>query len=198
MEKMCGIVWCCTDSADGRGAFAAAGEVAEPALHGVQEMPYPALQSAFDALYPHGDQWYWRGDFVKEIPDEAIRIHLDYAERLPSMQSTMHLYPIDGAVQRVAPDATAFSYRDSNWSMVMAGVDRDPENAPALRDWAVDYWEALHPYSEGGAYVNFMMDEGQERVQATYRENYDRLARIKGHYDPGNLFSVNQNIRPAS
>jgi FAD/FMN-containing dehydrogenase len=198
LQKMCGIVWCCTDGAEAERAFRSAADVAEPALHGVQEMLYPSLQSAFDELYPHGDQWYWRGDFVKDIPDEAVRIHVDYAERMPSMQSAMHLYPIDGAVQRTTSDATAFSYRDSNWSMVIAGVDRDPANADALRDWAIEYWEALHPYSEGGAYVNFMMDEGQARVQATYRANYDRLARIKARYDPENLFSVNQNIRPAT
>jgi hypothetical protein len=197
LKKMCGIVWCCTEPAAAEQAFRAAHDVAEPALHGVQEMPYPALQSAFDELYPRGDQWYWRGDFVSEIPDEAIDIHTGFAERLPSMQSTMHLYPIDGAVQRVGRNDTAFSYRDANWSMVIAGVDRDPATAVLLRDWAVDYWEALHPYSEGGAYVNFMMDEGQERVQATYRDNYERLARIKARYDPGNLFRVNQNIRPA-
>lgn len=197
MRKVCGIVWCCTDAAEAERAFDSAREAAEPILHGAQEMAYPALQSAFDELYPHGDQWYWRGDFVNEIPDEAIQVHLDYAERLPSMQSGMHLYPIDGAVQRVAPDATPFSYRDSHWSMVIAGVDHDPANADALREWAIEYWEALHPYSDGGAYVNFLMDEGQDRVRATYGDNYDRLASIKARYDPGNLFSVNQNIRPA-
>ena len=80
--------------------------------------------------------------------------------------------------------------------MVIAGVDPDPANAEKIRSWAVDYWEALHPYSAGGAYVNFMMDEGQERVQATYRDNYTRLARTKAQYDPDNLFHVNQNIKP--
>jgi FAD/FMN-containing dehydrogenase len=112
------------------------------------------------------------------------------------MQSTMHLYPIDGAAHDPAPSDTAWSYRDARWATVYAGVDADPANAEAIRRWAVDYQEALHPYSAGGAYVNMMMDEGQERVRASYRDNYDRLARIKGTYDPDNLFRVNQNIEP--
>lgn len=197
MQKMCAIVWCYAGAAETAAeAFAPALQVAEPALHGVQEMPYPMIQGAFDALYPPGDQWYWRGDFVREIPDEAIARHLEHARRLPTMKSTMHLYPIDGAVHRVGADETAFRYRDVHWSQVIVGVDPDPASADALRSWTVDYWQALHPYSAGGAYVNFMMDEGQERVQATYRENYPRLAAIKAAYDPDNLFHVNQNVRP--
>jgi FAD/FMN-containing dehydrogenase len=109
----------------------------------------------------------------------------------------MHLYPIDGAASRVPSDATPWAYRDAKWAQVIVGVDPDPANAALIRQWCVDYWEATHPYSMGGAYVNFMMDEGQERVQATYGENYDRLARVKALYDPDNFFRVNQNIRPA-
>jgi FAD/FMN-containing dehydrogenase len=199
LRKACGIVWCCTCAADEADelAFGPARAVAEPMLHGVQEMPYPALQSAFDELYPKGDQWYWRGDFFGELPDDAVARHIEFAHRLPSVQSSMHLYPVDGAVHRVPADATPFSYRDSTWSQVIVGVDHEPASAEALRDWAVDYWEALHPFSQGGAYLNFMMDEGQERVRATFRDNYERLARVKGEYDPGNVFHVNQNIRPA-
>ena len=110
----------------------------------------------------------------------------------------MHLYPIDGAAHDVGPSDTAWSYRDATWGSVFAGVDPDPANVGAIRDWSVDYHEALHPYSAGGAYVNMMMDEGQERVRASYRDNYDRLARIKATYDPDNLFRVNQNIAPGA
>jgi FAD/FMN-containing dehydrogenase len=159
-------------------------------------MPHPALQGAFDALYPKGEQWYWRADFVKEIPDEAVQIHARYGAEMPTMKSTMHMYPIDGAAHDVDPADTPWSYRDATWGSVFAGVDPDPANVGAIRNWSVEYHEALHPYSAGGAYVNMMMDEGQERVRASYRDNYDRLARIKASYDPDNLFRVNQNIQP--
>ena len=198
-RTMCGIVWCLTGPAEeADAAIAPALDVADPAFHGVQELPYPALQGAFDALYPPGDLWYWRGDFVEEIPDEAIALHVEHAAQLPTGQSTMHLYPIDGAPQRRAADDTAFAYRHANWSMVIAGVDSDPVSATTIRRWTIDYWEALHPYSAGGAYVNFMMDEGQGRVRATYADNYERLAQIKSRYDPDNVFHVNQNIQPSS
>src|SRR5437763_12114834 len=160
-------------------------------------MPLPALQSAFNELYPPGDQWYWRADFVEEIPDEAVERHVEFAEKLPTWKSTMHMYPIDGAAHRAEGGDTPWAYRNARWAQVMGGVDPDPANADALRQWAVDYWGALHPYSAGGAYVNFLMEEGQERVRATYGENYDRLAQIKAKYDPDNLFHVNQNIQPA-
>jgi len=159
-------------------------------------MPHAALQSAFDGLYPPGDQWYWRADFVKELSDEAVDLHARFGAEMPTLQSTMHLYPVDGAAHDVGASDTAWSYRDATWNAVFAGVDRDPANVGAIRKWSIDYQEALHPHSAGGAYVNMMMEEGQERVRASYRDNYDRLARIKATYDPGNVFRVNQNIQP--
>lgn len=196
-KKMCGVVWCY--SGDPAQADAAFGPIRskEPVLYGIHPMPYPMLQSAFDGLYPPGHQWYWRADFVNELPDEAIARHVEHGSKMPTMQSTMHLYPIDGAVHRVGRKDTPFAYRDAKWACVIVGVDPDPANRDRITTWCKDYWEALHPYSAGGAYVNFMMDEGQERVQATYREHYDRLAAIKRKYDPANLLRVNQNIRPA-
>jgi FAD binding domain/Berberine and berberine like len=198
LKKMCGVVWCCTgSSAEAEKTLAAAvSEPAEPALHATHELPYVMLQQAFDALYPPGDQWYWRGDFVRGLSDDAIGRHVEWAATLPTPQSGMHLYPIDGAVHRFAPDDTAFSYRDATWSMVIAGIDPDPAKADLLRSWTVDYWQDLHPFSEPGAYVNFMMEEGEERVHASYRGNFERLARIKSEYDPDNFFHVNQNIPP--
>ncbi len=198
-KTVCGIVWCYTgpkEQAD--EVFAPVQNVGTPALHGIQPMPYPALQSAFDALYPPGLQWYWKGDIFRELSDEAIAIHVQYGSQLPTPLSGMHLYPIDGAVHDVGEDETAWAYRDATWSMVIGGIDPDPANVDSMTRWARDYWQALHPYSAGGAYVNFMMEEGQERVQASYRDNYARLAQIKAKYDPDNLFHVNQNIKPAA
>ena len=195
LQKMCGVVWCWTGPAEDAEAALAPARALKPALDGVQPMPYPVLQSAFDALLPPGDQWYWRADFIGEIPDEAVDLHAQHGATLPTVQSTMHLYPIDGAAHRADRTDTAFSYRDATWAMVIAGVDHDPAKAAVLRDWSAGYWDAIHPYSLGGAYVNMMMEEGQDRVRAGYRENYDRLLAVKHRYDPGNLFHVNQNIR---
>jgi len=150
----------------------------------------------FDGLYPPGMQWYWKADFVRTLPDEAIVQHVKHGETLPTLQSTMHLYPINGAAGRVKRGATAWWHRDANWTEVIVGVDPDPAKKEEISAWAKEYWSALHPYSAGGAYINFMMDEGEERIRATYGKNYKRLAKIKKRYDPGNLFRVNQNIRP--
>jgi FAD/FMN-containing dehydrogenase len=195
---MCGIVWCYTgpmESAESMLAPARA-RFGTPALDWVGPLPHPALQSMFDAIYPPGDQWYWKADFVNEIPDEAITRHVAFAKQMPTWKSTMHLYPIDGAAGRVAKDATAWAYRDAKWAEVMVGVSSDAADADKITKWAREYWEAIHPYTAGGAYINMMMDEGAERIKATYSDNYDRLAAIKGTYDPANLFRVNQNIAP--
>ena len=196
-RKMCGIAWCVTDP-DATDVFDDLLAAAKPDLHGVGRMPFPMWNSGFDGLYPPGHQWYWRADFVKELSDEAIALHCEHGAKLPTMQSSMHMYPINGAAARVGKDDTAWAYRDAKYGMVIVGVDPDPANAGLIRDWTVAYHEALHPYSMGGAYVNMMMDEGQERVRASYRDHYDRLAAVKAVYDPENLFRVNQNIAPAA
>lgn len=195
-QKMCGIVWCYTGPADqAEEIFRPVREFGPPDLYGIHDMPFPALQSAFDALYPPGMQWYWRADFVNELSDEAIEQHLKFA-KAPTMHSTMHLYPIDGTAHRIRNNDTAFNYREANWSQVIVGVDPDPANKEQITNWTKQYFDALHPYSAGGAYVNFMMDEGGDRVKATYRDNYERLVEVKNKYDPNNLFRVNQNIKP--
>ncbi|HEY1316628.1 MAG TPA: FAD-binding oxidoreductase [Gaiella sp.] len=199
LRLVCGIVWCIDGSdEEAEKAMAPFLSAVEPLLNGVQRMPIAALNSAFDGLYGPGDQWYARADFVREIPDEAMTLNREWNARMPTFKSGSHVYPIDGAVHDVAPEDTAFSFRDANWSQVFVGVDPDAASAAALKRWVVDYWEALHPYAAGGAYVNFMMDEGQERVKATYGPNYPRLQRVKGEYDPENVFRVNQNITPTA
>jgi FAD/FMN-containing dehydrogenase len=197
LRKVCGVLWCYCGREDDPACLREARGFGRPLLDGVQRMPLPALQTAFDGVYPPGDQWYWRGDFVEELSDSAIERHVEHGTAMPTWKSTMHMYAIDGAAGRVGPDATAWAYRDAKWAQVIVGVDPDPANAPAIRQWCVDYWEATHPYSMGGAYVNFMMDEGQDRVRATYRDNYPRLTQVKAKYDPDNFFRVNQNIQRA-
>jgi len=196
-KTMCGVIWAYCGPMDKiEEAFRPIRQFRAPRFELTGPMPYTALQSMFDALYPPGMQWYWSGDFLGEVPDKAIDEHLEFGAQLPSLQSTMHFYPVDGAASRVGPNDTAFSYREAKWSMVIAGIDPEPANAEKITNWTKDYWKAVHPYSLGGAYVNFMMDEGIDRIKATYRDNYDRLAEIKRKYDPDNFFHINQNIRP--
>jgi FAD/FMN-containing dehydrogenase len=197
LQKVCGVVWCWGGDSDAADEAFRPVRALRPDLDGLTTMPVAALNAAFDPLYPAGDQWYWRADFFDQIPDEAVEAHVEFAHRLPTPKSTMHLYPVDGAASRVAPEATAWAYRDAVWGQVMVGVDPDPAKADELTEWTVAYWEALHPHSMGGAYVNMLMEEGDERIQATYRGNYERLALVKRSYDPDNLFHVNQNIAPA-
>ncbi|WP_270938280.1 FAD-binding oxidoreductase [Falsiroseomonas oryzae] len=200
-QRIC-LLMCCYagEESEGRRAIAPLlQQLPEPWFNWMGMMPYPALQSMFDPLMPKGMQWYWRGDFVKSLPDEAIAAHLEQAARTPSELSLMHLYPIDGAVHRVAKDATAWNCRDATWSMVIAGIDPNPQMAGTVTRWAKAYWDAVHPFDLGGAYPNFMMDdEGEARIRASFGDNYPRLAAVKRHYDPANLFRVNQNIRPAA
>jgi FAD/FMN-containing dehydrogenase len=199
MKKMCGIMWCYT------GTMEQANQVLQPlrdyrapAAELFGPMPFPMLQGMFDGLYPPGLQWYWKADFFKELSDQAIETHIQHGQQLPTWMSTMHLYPVNGVAHRVGKNETAWSYRDAVWSEVIVGVDPDPANRPLITNWARNYFDAVHPFGAGGAYVNFMMDEGDDRVRATYSGNYERLAAVKAKYDPDNFFRVNQNIKPAS
>jgi FAD/FMN-containing dehydrogenase len=200
MEKMCGVVWNYTGpQTKAEETFKPIRAFKKPALDFVMPLPFPALQSMFDALYPPGLQWYWRADFFNELSDAAIAEHVRFGAALPTMLSTAHFYPISGAASRVGKGDTAWNYRDANWASVIVGVDPDPANDEKIISWTKSYYDAVHPYSSGGAYVNFLMgDEGEDRVKKSYGDNYERLVAVKTKYDPGNLFRVNQNIKPAS
>jgi FAD/FMN-containing dehydrogenase len=197
LKKMCAVIWCWTGPPSRADEALAEVKAKKPALFGVQEMWFPALQSTFDALYRPGLRSYWKGEFIREIPDGAVAEHARHGALLPTPLSTMHLYPMDGAAHRVAPDATAFSYRDANWNQVIVGFDPDPRNDARITDWTRAYHRALEPYGAGGTYVNFLMgDEGRDRVQAAYRGNFVRLVEVKRRYDPENRFRLNHNIDP--
>lgn len=198
LKKVCGIVWNYTGPLDeAEEVFKSIREFKKPALDFAGPLPYPALQSMHDALYPKGMHWYWKADFVNELTDEAIEEHMKFSRELPSMHSTMHLYPVNGKASRVNRENTAWNFREATWSMVIVGVDPESANTEKITNWAREYYNALHPYSAGGAYVNFMMEEGEDRIKATYGKNYDRLVQVKDKYDPYNLFCINQNIKPS-
>jgi hypothetical protein len=198
-KKIVALIGCYNGSAEeGEKAFAPVRTTLPMAiLDWVGPMPFPALQSMFDPLLPKGLQWYWKGAYVKDLPDRAIDVHLQYAMEAPSELSLMHLYPIDGAVHRLGKHDTPWNCRDGRWSMVIAAIDPDPAKAAQLKRWGRAYWEAVNPFTMGGGYVNFMMgDEGDTRIKATYGGNFERLVAVKRKYDPNNVFRVNQNIEP--
>jgi hypothetical protein len=172
-------------------------DIVEPVGSHVGPMPYPALNTAFDALLPAGLQHYWKASFARDLSDDAIAVHADHGAHVPAVQCAVHLYPINGAVQRVGADETAFAYRDVNYSPVIAGMWEDPADNDKNIAWVRGYHEALEPYSAEGGYINFMDGDDQSRIKANYRGNYERLAAIKAKYDPTNLFHLNQNIQPA-
>ena len=195
-KQFCAIIWCYTGDLERAESVFKPILEKEPLFAMVGEMPYPSIQTLFDGLLPRGMQWYWKADFFNELGPEVRAKHLEFGSKIPTPLSQMHLYPISGAAAAPGSEDTPWAYRDAKYAGVIVGVDPDPANAQKITDWTKAYWEALHPYSSGGAYSNFMMDEGQDRVKASFKHNYARLVTIKNKYDPNNLFRVNQNIVP--
>lgn len=198
-EPFIAMVTCWAGDLDaGEKALQPFRDVAPRVAEMVGPMPYPALNSAFDALVPPGLHHYWKANFVKELTDDAIAAHLEHGPELPAVNSTVHIYPINGACHRVDEDATAFAYRDATFATVIAGMwPPDQVDDEAATAWVRDYYAATAPHSEEGGYVNFMAGDDQDRVRANYRGGYDRLRQIKRTVDPDNLFRHNQNITPA-
>jgi FAD/FMN-containing dehydrogenase len=176
--------------------FAPIRKVGPIAAEMVSPMPYPTLNALFDPLLPAGLQHYWKAAFATDLTDGAIKAHLEFGPKVPVVNSTMHIYPINGAAGRVASDATAFAYRDAKFATVIAGMWPDPADNEKNIKWVKDYYKALQPHSASGGYVNFMAGDDQERIRDNYKGNYDRLVMIKKKYDPSNLFHMNQNIKP--
>jgi hypothetical protein len=198
-KNMVGIVWSHSGSPEqAEEVLARVREAVPPAFELVGPMPHPILQSLFDGISGPGNQNYWRGDFFSEVSDGAIDVLVEQGAKVPTIFSGIHMYPIDGVAARVAPDATAWNYRDARWALVIFGADPSPDAFDGLKKWVVEASQAVRPFSEGAGYINFMVDEGEEQVRSSYRDNYSRLAEIKKRYDPENLFSVNQNISPAT
>jgi FAD/FMN-containing dehydrogenase len=198
-KKVCGIMWCYNGNIQlAEEVFAPIRSFKKPVLDFVGPMPFTAIQTMFDPMYPAGMNWYWKALFAKDMDDAAIDVHIKHGSRMPTLLSSMHIYPLNGAAAQVQDNETAWNFREANYSIVILGIDPDPHGKETITNWARDYWNALQPYSLGGAYVNFIMDEGADSVKTNYGKNYQRLSEIKAKYDPENLFRVNQNIKPAS
>jgi len=198
-QNICGAVVCYVGPLEkGEEVLRPFKEFGPPILDGTGPMPYPLLQTAFDGVSPSGLHQYWKADHVTDLSDDIISAHVKFGPGNPNIFSGAFTYSISGAAHKAGKNDTAWSYRDVNFSHIIAAADADPAAMPKHTQWVRDYWEALHPYAAGGAYLNFIGDEGEERVAAGYRDNYPRLQEIKRKYDPGNLFRMNQNIKPAA
>lgn len=196
-KNVCGVVWNYTGPEEKRDeVFKPIRDFGPPILDFVSEIPMPALNTMFDALYPPGMQWYWRAHYIKEFSPESIQVNIKHGSKIPTMHSTTHLYPIDGYCHNISNTETAWANRDARWAQVIVGVDPSPDKANEITAWCKNYYNDLTPHAMGGAYVNFMMEEGQERIKASYKENYERLVEVKTKYDPENFFHINQNIKP--
>ena len=196
-NTFCAMVVCWTGPHDQAGkAIAPLREAAHVVAEFVGSMPYPAMNSMFDGLVPPGLQHYWKAVYVRDLTDGAIEAHMKYGPKVPVVNSTIHIYPINGAVQDVLPDATAFGHRDSKFATVIAGMWPDPAQNEANIRWVKDYYAALAPHSEQGGYINFAAGDDMNRVAANFGSSFDRLRKLKARYDPDNLFRVNQNIIP--
>ena len=197
-EPLCLIVACWTGPLDrGQEALQPIRKAGPVVAELVTPMPFPALNSAFDALLPPGLQHYWKASFATTLTDGAIAAHVEHGPKVPVVNSTVHIYPINGACMRVRPEATAFAYRDAQFATVVAGMWPDPADNAKNVGWVKDFYAALQPHSTAGSYVNFMAGDDQDRIRDNYKGNYARLVAIKKQYDPGNVFHMNQNIRPA-
>jgi hypothetical protein len=150
----------------------------------------------FDPSFPHGWHYYFRACDVAELTDEVIDVTVDHALRIRSPLTAFPIWQLGGAVARVGEDETAFNGRGAGYSFNISGVTETAEGFAEEREWARGLWSALEPHHTS-VYVNFLMEEGEERVRQAYgADKYDRLKTLKRRYDPGTLFRLNQNIPP--
>ena len=196
-EPLCAVMHCWTGDEDEGNAFIESfRQVTTPVAEHVGVMPFADVNALFDGLVPRGLQHYWKAAFVTELTDDAIAAHFQHGPGLPAMNSTVHIYPINGACHDVSSDATAFGHRDASFATVIAGMWPDSAQNEANTAWVRDYYAAIAPHSQAGGYINFAAADDQARAPENFGANYARLRDVKRTYDPLNLFHLNQNIVP--
>lgn len=162
-------------------------------------MPYSAAQTMLDSVYPKGFSNYWKAQYLPAIADDLIDTMVDHFAAVPSpMTSVVLEHNGDGAVNRVDAEATAFGYRDHSYILIIMSMWADPADSDRNITWTRETYNALRPFSRTGVYVNYLGQEGQDRVKEAYGTNYDRLSVLKRKYDPANFFHLNQNIPPSA
>jgi FAD/FMN-containing dehydrogenase len=184
------------DMAEGEAVTRPFRTIGEPLADAVGPHPYVGWQAAFDPLLTPGARNYWKSHNFAELSDAAIDTLVDYGGRLPSGQSEIFIAQMGGATSRVAADATAYEHRDAQFVLNVHTRWDAPEDDDACIGWARDFFDASGKHATGGVYVNFMPQDETERVGKAFGANYARLARLKGKYDPDNLFRMNQNVKP--
>ncbi|RVH59471.1 FAD-binding oxidoreductase [Sinorhizobium meliloti] len=190
------LAMCCGDLEAGEKAMAGLRAIGNPIADVVSPHPFVGWQQAFDPLLAPGARNYWKSHDFMELSDQAIGILTESIRQLPGPECEIFIAHVGGAAGRVAPEETAFPQRNSHFVMNVHGRWRDPAMDQACIDWARHLFEAAKPHAAGTAYVNFMPEDEMDRVEAAYGANYGRLVEIKRHYDPLNLFRMNQNVRP--
>lgn len=186
----------CGDLEAGEKAVAELRAIGNPIADVVSPHPFVGWQQAFDPLLAPGARNYWKSHDFMELSDQAIGILTESIRQLPGPECEVFIAHVGGAAGRVAAEETAFPQRNSHFVMNVHGRWRDAAMDQACIDWARHLFEAAKPYAAGTAYVNFMPEDELDRVEAAYGANYGRLVEVKRHYDPLNLFRMNQNVRP--
>lgn len=186
----------CGDAGDGARFVAPLRDGGSVIGEGVGVQPFAGWQQAFDPLLTEGARNYWKSHNFRELSDDAIETILEFGRTLPTMECEIFLAQCDGAASRVAPDATAYAHRDSNFLLNVHGRWRDAADDERVVAWAREFYRKMAPFASGSVYSNFMAADEGDRVAAAYGMNYARLAGIKAKYDPANLFRNNTNIVP--
>ena len=182
---------------EGEKVIAPVREFGSPLEDLIQPMSYCDLQQAFDADFPFGLKNYWKSSNLATLSDDAIETMVAFMESAPSLKPMVFVERLGGAVARVPAEATAFGHREAEYDLIIAAIWGDDAEQEAHVDWARSFWEATQPYSTESVYVNYLSEEGEERVRAAYGgEHYTRLVELKRKYDPENVFRSNQNIKP--
>jgi FAD/FMN-containing dehydrogenase len=196
--KLVVAVVCCYAGAveDGEKVVRALKEFGSPVLDLCAPKPFLEHQSMFDPSFPHDWWYYMRSCDVAELTDDVIDIAVEHSLRIGSPRTAFPIWQMGGAITRVGEADTAFTGRHEGFTFNITAMTESAEGFEAERDWVRGFWSALEPYHTG-VYVNFLMDEGEERVREAYGpDKYDRLKALKRHWDPANIFRLNQNISP--
>jgi FAD/FMN-containing dehydrogenase len=193
-----GVIVCyCGPDEDAERVLTPVRGFGSPVVDAIQRMPFPAMQSLLAPSFPDGNHNYWKSSVLQELPDEAVSVVIEYANRMASPLSMIVLEYYGGAAGRIPSDATALPHRNLPWDIVIGAQWTDPAESPRHRDWARDTEQALQPFATQAHFLGALDAEPQDVINGAFGANLPRLATIKAKYDPTNFFRVNQNIRPA-